>query len=371
MPVSADLTLEDRVGQLFWIGFQGTSLGPDLRSLLDRVRPGGVIFFSRNIENASQIRALTDDLFRSLRTPPFLALDQEGGRVNRLKPILGPIPANLDLAGRADAPAAVHRHARATASAMRSLGFNVNFAPVLDLSGRDPGNGIGDRAYGEDPRIVCRLAKVFLEAHLKAGVVPVGKHFPGLGSARADTHVTLPVISRSRALLWKEDLLPYRRLRQKLPVVMAGHAYYPAIQGDGPSPATLSGSVAAGLLRRKVGYRGLIVTDDLEMGAVDQAQGAGHQAMSALAAGHDGLMFCGSEEKIREAYETLLAAVREGKIDTARVGLSVRRILRLKDRFLCRRRRAPYSKEIVVRSRRVLASLGAGADSGHDPTARL
>jgi len=194
---------------------------------------------------------------------------------------------------------------------------------------------------------------------------------PEVRHEEADTHVTLPVISRSRALLWKEDLLPYRRLRQKLPVVMAGHAYYPAIQGDSPSPATLSGSVAAGLLRRKVGYRGLIVTDDLEMGAVDQAQGAGHQAMSALAAGHDGLMFCGSEEKIREAYETLLAAVREGKIDTARVGLSVRRILRLKDRFLCRRRRAPYSPELVVRSRRALASLGAGADSGHDPTARL
>jgi len=371
MPASTDLSLEERVGQLFWIGFQGSSLGPDLKSLLERVRPGGLILFSRNIENASQVRALTDDLFRALRIPPFIALDQEGGRVNRLKPILGPIPPNLDLAGRTNPLAAVRKHARATAEAIRSLGFNVNLAPVLDLSGRDPGNGIGDRAYGEDPLVVCRLARVFLEAHLKAGVVPVGKHFPGLGSARADTHVTLPVISSSRARLWKEDLLPYRRLRRTLPAVMAGHACYPAIQGDSRTPATLSVPVVSGLLRRKIGYRGLILTDDLEMGAVDQTRGGGRQALSALAAGHDGLMFCGSEEKIREAHGTLLSALRDGELDAARVGLSLRRILRLKDRFLSRRRRAPCSPQAVERSRRLLASLGAGAASGLDPTDRL
>lgn len=371
MSVSARLSLEDRVGQLFWIGFQGTSLGPSLKSLLERIRPGGLILFSRNIENAPQVRALTDGLFRTLPIPPFIALDQEGGRVNRLKPILGPIPSNLDLAGRADPVASVDRHARATASALRRLGFSVNFAPVLDLSGRDASNGVGDRAYGEDPRTVCRLAKVFLEAHLKAGVVPVGKHFPGLGSAHADTHLTLPAISRSHALLWKEDLLPYRRLRQRLPVVMAGHAYYPALQGASPSPATLSKAVVDGLLRREVGYTGLILTDDLEMGALDRRQGVGHRALAALAAGNDGLMFCGSETKIIEAYEAVLAALRRKEVDAARVVRSVRRLQRLKERFLFSRRRAPCSLEIVERSRRLLASLGAGADSGHDPTARL
>src|SRR2546422_2871882 len=259
------LSLEDKVGQLFWIGFHGIALDPPLRSLLERVRPGGLILFARNIENARQVRALNDALSGSLRIPPFIALDQEGGRVNRLKPILGPIPPNLALARGKAATRAVGRQAGATARALRSLGFSVNLAPVLDLSGPGAANGIGDRAFGEDPATVCRLARVFLETHLRSGVIPVGKHFPGLGSAGADTHLTLPVISKSRARLTREDLVPYRRLNRHLPVVMAGHASYPALQ-DRPGPATLSRAVIEGLLRRRLGYRGMILTDDLEMG---------------------------------------------------------------------------------------------------------
>ena len=370
MPIGG-LTLEDKVGQLFWIGFHGTSLASSLRSLPERVRPGGLILFSRNIESASQVRALNDGLYGSLRLPPFIALDQEGGRVNRLKPILGPVPPGLTLAGRKDAAKAVRRQAGAMAGALRSLGFNVNLAPVLDLSGADTDNGIGDRAYGEDPVTVCRLARVFLETHLKTGIVPVGKHFPGLGSARADTHLTLPVISKSRARLLREDLLPYRRLRSILPIVMAGHASYPALQGGPSGPATLSRPIVEGLLRRRMGYRGLILTDDLEMGAVEQQKGAAAQALAALAAGNDGLMFCGSQEKILEAYGGVLAAVRGGGVDEERIDRSLKRIMALKDRYLKRRRRVRYSPEVIERSRRAIAALGPGGVSGLDPTARL
>src|SRR5206468_2146629 len=294
---------------------QGTMRDVGLRSLLVRVRPGAVILFARNIESALQVRRLNDSITRTLRIPPFIALDQEGGRVNRLKAILGPIAPNLALAGRADAAEAVARQAGAMARALRGLGFSVNLAPVLDLSGPDPANGIGDRAFGEDPATVCRLARVFLETHLRAGVVPVGKHFPGLGAARADTHLTLPVILKSRARLTREDLVPYRRLRRQLPIVMAGHAYYSALQEEPPGPATLSRAVIEGLLRRRLGYRGLVVTDDLEMGAVEQEKGAAAQALAALAAGNDGLMFCGSEEKILEAYEGVLGAVLTGEVE--------------------------------------------------------
>jgi len=300
----------------------------------------------------------------------LIALDQEGGRVNRLKTILGPTPASLDLARRARPEAAVKSLASATAAALRSLGFNVNLAPVLDLSGPDSLNGIGDRAFGEDPLVVYRLARVVLEVHLRSGVLPVGKHFPGLGSARSDTHVTLPVIPKSRALLWKEDLLPYRRLSRRLPIVMAGHACYPAFQEDNASPATLSHEVVEGLLRRRIGFRGLILTDDLEMGAVDQREDAGTQALLALAAGNDGLMFCSSEDKIVAACEAVLAAVRGGGVDEARIDRSLRRILRLKKRFLVERRRAPFAPRAVERSRRALASLGGGRETGFDPTAR-
>jgi len=370
MPIGA-LSLEERVGQLFWIGFQGTALAPPLRSLLERVRPGAVILFSRNIEDARQVATLIRDLTGVLGILPFVALDQEGGRVNRLKSILGPIPANLDLAGRAGATLAVRRQANAMARALRALGFNVNLAPVLDLSASDAQNGIGDRAFGPDPSTVCRLARVFLKAHLDAGVIPVGKHFPGLGSARGDTHLTLPVISKSRARLLEEDLLPYRRLRSQLPIVMAGHASYPALQRGAPGPATLSRAVVDGLLRRRLRYSGLVVTDDLEMGAVEQRQGPVAQAMAAFAAGNDGLMFCGSEEKIREAYDGILAAARRRDIDARRLNRSLDRISRLKAARLGGRSAARDPHAVLEKSRRTIAALGAGDVSGFDPTARL
>ena len=176
-------------------------------------------------------------------------------------------------------------------------------------------------------------------------------------------------IRKSRARLWDEDLLPYRRLRRRLPAVMVGHAHYPSVQGPASAPATLSRRVVDSLLRKKVDYAGLILTDDLEMGAVDQTPGGG-QALRALAAGHDGLMFCSSPEKIRAAHGELLAAARAGEVTTARIDASIRRVLALKGRFLLRRRRAPYAPKMIERSQQLLAALGGGGDSGVDPTAR-
>ncbi|HEU4402126.1 MAG TPA: glycoside hydrolase family 3 N-terminal domain-containing protein [Candidatus Polarisedimenticolia bacterium] len=366
----ADLTVAEKVGQLFWIGFEGTTLGPGLKSLLEAVRPGGVILFARNIDSADQVRALTDALFRALPVPPFIALDQEGGRVSRLRPVLGPTAPAYFLAGRPDPTAAVRRHSEATSLALKSLGFNVNLAPVLDLSGPDPANGIGDRAFGEDPVRVCALAETFLRAHLRAGVIPVGKHFPGLGGAQADTHLTLPVIRRSRARLLSRDLLPYRRLRSILPIVMVGHAYYPALQGPTEGPATLSRPIVEGVLRKRIGFRGLVLTDDLEMGAIDQRLDGAQQARSAFLAGSDGLMFCRSEERIREAHAGMLQALGEGEIPAARIGRSLRRVLALKDRYLVRRRRMRYSLGSVARSRLLLEALGSPSGVGPDPTAR-
>ncbi len=367
---AADLNRQDGIGQLLWIGFEGTSWGPALERLIGHVRPGGVILFSRNIESARQVRSLTDALDRALPIPPFIALDQEGGRVNRLRSILGPSPPSFLLANRADGAAAVKRQAAATARALRTLGFNVNLAPVLDLSGPDPGNGIGDRAFAEDPRRVTEIAAIFLRAHLKSRVVTVGKHFPGLGSARADTHLTLPAIPRSTSELWDRDLLPYRMLKRVLPVIMIGHAYYPSMQGDQPVPATLSREVITDLLRKRIGYRGLVVTDDLEMGAVDQSLEGAEVAVRALEVGSDGLMFCRSETKIVEAYEGIARALAAGGILRSRLQASLRRIVALKNGYLLRRR-APYSADGLKRSRLVLASLGGPYEVGADPTARL
>jgi beta-N-acetylhexosaminidase len=358
-------------GQLLWIGFDGTKWSRAIERLLRDVAPGGVVLFGRNLSgDPRQVRALTDAIARALPIPPFVALDQEGGRVSRLRPIVGPTPSCGALGARADATTAVRRHAEATAQALRCLGFNVNFAPVLDLSTPDAGNGIGDRAFADDPRVVTLLAGLYAAAHLRAGVVPVGKHFPGLGGAGGDTHQILPMVLRTRSRLLREDLLPYRRLRASLPMVMIGHAFYPALQGKVEQPASLAAGIVTTLLRRQVGYRGLVLTDDLEMGAVDQSLDGGAQAMSALRAGADGLMFCRSEDRIRQAAAALRKAADSGELPAARLRASLRRIQSVKRRWLNGRRRARYAASVLAEARRAFAALEPSRAAGSDPTAR-
>jgi beta-N-acetylhexosaminidase len=360
-----------QIGQLLWIGFEDAAFTPRLQRLLRDVQPGGIILFSRNFPaGARGLRVLTDALYRALEVPPFIALDQEGGRVSRLRPLVGPTPSGAELAARADVQLAVRRHGEATALALRTLGFNVNFAPVVDLSTPEAPNGIGDRAFGDDPRTVALLAGLFAAAHQRLGVMTVGKHFPGLGSAVGDTHAMLPVVRRSRADILRADLLPYRRLGARLPAVMIGHACYPALQDRSDQPASLSPAVVAQLLRRRLGYRGLVLTDDLEMGAVDQSVDGGTLAVQAFRAGSDGLMFCRSEERIRLAARALTEAVESGAIAPARLRESLRRIVAHKRRWLTGRRRARYSATALQRARETFEALRPAEPSGIDPTAR-
>lgn len=365
------MTAAQQVGQLLWIGFDGNAFGPALARLLRDVQPGGIILFGRNLPpEPRRLRALTDALDRAVAIPPFIALDQEGGRVSRLRGLLGPTLTSAALAARADAPTAVRRHAEGTALALRTLGFNVNFAPVLDLGRAEAHNGIGDRAYGDDPRTVSRLAGIFASVHTRLGVVPVGKHFPGLGPAVGDTHDLLPVVRTTRADLMRRDLVPYRRLRRALPMVMIGHACYPALQERSDQPASLAAPVVTTLLRKNLDYRGLVLTDDLEMGAIDQGLGAGALAVLAFRAGADGLMFCKSEEKIRAAAAMLEQATRDGRLTPERLRASLRRIGAIKKRALGSRRRPKFAASGLARARAVLAALAPVHVEGHDPTAR-
>jgi beta-N-acetylhexosaminidase len=371
MPIFRRMTPLQQAGQLLWIGFEDSAFTPRLQKLLRDVQPGGIILFSRNFPaGARRLRSLTDALYRALRMPPFIALDQEGGRVSRLRPLVGPTPSGASLASRPDVQQAVRRHGEATALALRTLGFNVNFAPVVDLSRPDASNGIGDRAFGDDPRTVALLAGLFAAAHQRLGVMTVGKHFPGLGSAVGDTHAILPVVRRSRADILRADLLPYRRLGRALPAVMIGHACYPALQDRSDQPASLSPAVVTTLLRRRLGYRGLVLTDDLEMGAVDQSLDGGALAVQAFRAGSDGLMFCRSEERIRQAVAALEQALRSGAVSAARIRESLRRIVAHKRRWLTGRRRPRFEATALQRARDLFAGLAPGEPAGVDPTAR-
>jgi beta-N-acetylhexosaminidase len=301
--------VDDRLraaGRVLLVGLPGPALIPDATDLLGRLRPAGVILFSRNLETVAQTSALLEQAGALLRDPPLLALDQEGGRVSRLRPWIGPTPsaAVLACAGRS----AVSRFGRATARALRAVGFNVDFAPVVDLCEASATNGIGDRSFGTDPERVAALAGAFLDGLQGAGVAGCLKHFPGLGPTAVDSHEELPVLSEDRGGLEQAGLLPFRRLAARAAMVMVGHVHVPAIDPTPGVPASLSRSVTNGLLRGEIGFRGLVVGDDMDMGAVAPQDGIGRAAVAAIDAGCDLLIYGSRPDRARRAAEALARA---------------------------------------------------------------
>ncbi len=292
-------------GRALMIGFPG--LRPE-RSIAERIRrlqPGGVILFGRNLDSPSQTMELLRFIRALLPQPPLLALDQEGGRVSRLEPFIGPTPSAAALAEAGES--AVSKFGSSTALALRSLGFNLDFAPVVDLCAPGIPNGIGERAFGTDPVLVTRMAGSFLSALQSNGVAGCLKHFPGLGDTAVDSHVELPVVERSLDRLMRDDLRPYRELRVSSAAVMVGHGHYSSLDPQGPVPASCSSAVVDGLLRRELDYRGLVVSDDLEMGAVAGLDREGDAAVLAIAAGCDLVLYCADLDRAEAASAALAA----------------------------------------------------------------
>jgi beta-N-acetylhexosaminidase len=298
-------TLREASGRVLMVGLADTDIDAATGSRLRRLRPGGVILFTRNLESARQTVALIGELRRLAPHPLLVALDQEGGRVSRLEGWVGPTPTATCLASAGEA--AVARFARATGRVLRALGFNLDFAPVVDLCAPEVRNGIGDRSYGTDPDLVTRLAGAFLDGVQAAGVAGCLKHFPGLGTTLVDSHQALPRADRTRAELLGEDLVPYRELGSRAAAVMVGHAHYPALDPDAVRPATLSRSAVDGLLRSELGYAGLVVSDDLEMGAVCALDVDGAAAVEAVAAGCELVLYCRDLDRAENAAAALEA----------------------------------------------------------------
>lgn len=298
--------MDTNVGQLLTMGLPGPDPDPGLRSLIRAIQPGGFILFGRNIESPVQLRKLTDDLWSLCDSPPIITVDQEGGRVSRLNNI-AEAPPCADALRRAADPSLIGDHGALTARLLRLFGFNLDLAPVVDIL-LDPGadNSLPDRCYGVTPEEVVANAGLFLRALQAGGVAATIKHFPGYSLCRADPHREFPVVSRSTGQLESTELAPFRALLSEAAAVMVGHAHYPALDPE-HRPSSFSPVIIADLLRAKMGFTGLVMTDDLEMGAIAKRHGPAETVRLAIAAGNDLLLFCHQTECIEIAHRTLMA----------------------------------------------------------------
>ncbi len=310
--------------------------------MLGTISPAGVILFRRNIVEAAQVHALLRDARKTVPTPMFLCADMEGGTVDRLRDIIAPISPVADVAATGSAKL-FRKHGRLIGDEMRSLGFNTDFAPSVDLSREVSAKVLGSRTASGDPEETIRFAREFLRGLRDAKVLGCGKHFPGLGEANLDSHVGLPSIDKPWKALWKEDLLPYRKLRRDLPFVMVAHVSYPAVTGD-TAPASLSKKWISDILRKKIGYRGLIVSDDLDMGGVLSGASIEAAAVGTLRAGADIMLVCQKEESVWRAFEAVYAEAEKDRRFARLVAEKASQVLKFK-------KKSPRTEGRVLRPR--------------------
>jgi beta-N-acetylhexosaminidase len=332
------LPLEQQIGQFFFIGLPGTELDTPTRELIQEVQPGGVIIFGRNVAGPEQLRALLDGVWELVSTPPLFGIDQEGGLVDRLRKIFTPMPSartirqHGDLAGARDL-------GRVTGEVLRMLGFNLNFAPVMSIMTDDRdllSNGLYSRSFGRSPGEVLGYTTVYMRGLQGTGMLGCLKHFPGIGAGEVDSHEEMPIVKLSHDDLIAQDLAPYIELfgrrDDRVRCVMVSHGGFPNINikdettGGLLEPASLNYAIVTELLREELGYQHLVLTDDLEMGAIARHCEIEDAVVRAFQAGEDMLLICADPQKIRRGYQSLLSAARENRIAKERIHASLRRI---------------------------------------------
>lgn len=348
MNTTLDLTeLNQMIGQLFMAGLPGPQLDKATEALIRDYHLGGVILFSRNVEDPVQVAKLCSDLQETAMAghgvPLFLAVDQEGGRVARLREPFTVFEGNRAI-GMDDHPMkAATEFGRITAREMKMVGLNMDLAPVVDVQKGELEKHLQGRLFGDDPDMVARLGRRVIRALQKNGVMAVAKHFPGLGRADLDPHLKLPRISMASEDIEKDNLPPFRAaIEEGVAAVMTSHAVYTALDTD--HPATLSSAVLGRLLREEMGFEGLIITDDLEMGAIVEHFGVAEGAVGALEAGADILLICKDQEKVLESVDRIRSKVLRGEISLQRVKESNGRILRAKETYIKTKRRPSFSR---------------------------
>lgn len=363
------LTLEQRVGQLFVFGFMGENAEPGLSSAIAAGKPGAVIFFGRNVRSAEQVAKLTYAAqlasFKATGLPLLIAVDQEGGNVIRIR-TAPPLPSALALGGTRD-PRLAFDAGKRTGRLLKALGFNMNLAPVMDVTDSTRDKFIGTRSFGDDPRLVARMSGAFAAGLESESVLPTGKHFPGHGGMNVDSHLRTPVKRTPLAELLRKDVVPFAEAARwsAPPAMMVAHVAYPSLDASG-TPATFSRPIVTDLLRRKMGFEGLVMTDDIEMAGASAIRDVGERAVRAIEAGVDLVMIGWNRTLQRELPLAVLRAVKSGRIKESRIDESVKRVLTAKARYSSfQPPTAPSNADIASalgdRTLRQIADRAAGA----------
>lgn len=349
------MSLREKVGQMLLIGFHGTEAAGDIEALIQQYPIGGVIYFARNVESPEQVEKLSEGLQRiasaSNHIPLWISIDQEGGMVSRITEGIALMPGQMAIAAAGSQDDA-YQAAYISGIELKSMGINMNFAPVLDVNNNAANPVIGVRSFGEKADVVADYGVRAIMGYQDAGVVATAKHFPGHGDTDTDSHLDLPVIHHDRERMNQVELVPFRAaIAAGVDAVMSAHIYFPALESE-HLPVTLSRSVLHGLLREQFGYKGMIITDCMEMDAIAIHYGTVEAAVMAVEAGADVVLISHTPSLQIEAYEALIAAVQQGRISEERINESVMRLLSYKSKhgLLDSRMNADNRSEDVNRS---------------------
>lgn len=328
--------MKKEFGQLVFIGLEGTDLKSHEADFMTQNNIGGVTLFGRNVKTPEQIHRLCTDLYNlkdkmPSKMPPFIAIDMEGGRVHRLKAPFTQWPS-IAKVGALDSTSVAFKFANFMGAELRAMGINIDFSPCVDVLTNPDNVLIGDRSFGSDPEFVAKMASAIVRGYIKAGVVPCAKHFPGHGNTIIDSHEDLPVEDVDLKTLEERELIPFKKtFRARMDLVMTAHILYKKI--DSEYPATLSPAILQKILRQDLRYRGLVISDDLDMKALTRNYSREEIPALALQAGCDILLYCNEFDSPPICLEAMDKALRDKKVKESQLDESYKKIIELKKEF--------------------------------------
>ena len=336
-----EMTLKEKIGQVLVCGFQGTEYSEELKTLIEEYKLGNVILFTRNIKDVKQLHDLNmkihNEIIKNSGVMPFISIDQEGGMVTRIMKEATFFPGNMTISATQNSEYA-KKVGEMMGEELRALGINMNLAPSLDVNNNPQNPVIGVRSYSDDPVKVAKYGKNYINGLQSKGIIATAKHFPGHGDTNVDSHKSLPTIPHSKERLDKVELYPFKECLNDTEAIMSAHVFFEAYE-QGGMPGTLSRKVITELLKETLGYKGLIISDCMEMKAIDATYGAHMGALMGLKAGLDQAMVSATYAKQIKAFETVENAVLSGEFSEEELDKKVEKILKLKEKY------APIMKE--------------------------